>query len=135
MLANIIDPALFARLEAAASEAFETPESYLMLVLNKSLPGRKLQRNGGKAPAAKLIRLVNPRTKRGKMLALLLHASGATVAGAMAAFGCSRESVFSYLTALHLRHGIGYAFDAASDSITVRLPEGVSTVFDPVVAS
>lgn len=85
---------------------------------------RTCRRDGGKAPAAALLRPVKASSKRGRMLTLFLR--GATVADAMTQFACSREAVFACWTALRRDHGVGYAFDAASGVIAPKLPEGIS---------
>jgi hypothetical protein len=77
-----LPPALTKLLETAALNAFETPSSYLALLLNGLIPVRATRyRIGGKPKAAKLLRGVDPHCKRGQVLAFLL--TGATVSEAM----------------------------------------------------
>ena len=45
-----LSPALAARLRITAQDHFETPDSYIPMVLDKALPDRQRRRDGGKAP-------------------------------------------------------------------------------------
>lgn len=127
-----LSPALLARIDKAAMAEFETRESFIPMVLANVLPDRAprtLLRDGGKAPAPKLLRPVKALRKRGRVLAWFLRSPVATVRGAMTEFGMTRQAVFSTWTTLHREHGIGYAFDSSSDGLTVRLPCDESKVF------
>jgi hypothetical protein len=85
------------------------------------LPGTR-RRDGGKAPASKLLRRVDPHSKRGRVLAFFLP--GASVADAMSQFTMTRPAIFTTFTTLHKEHGVGY--DANGGAITIRLPKGAT---------
>jgi len=136
----VIAPSLFSRVAMAARANFESCEAFLATVIEAGLNSHRAgtvpdrvptvrRRDGGKAPAKTLLRPVNASTKRGRVLSYFLHATGATVRGAMAEFDLSRPAVFAHWTTLNLVHGVGYAFDAASDAILVRLPCDEADVF------
>lgn len=67
-------------------------------------------RDGGKSPAAKLLRSVKPKGKRAAFLRWFLEdPTGRTVGATMANFNMTRQNVFAYWTMIHRDHGIGYA--------------------------
>jgi len=116
---------LLARVRKAAANEFETPATFIPMVLARALPEsvpRTILRDGGKPPARKLLRPLKPRTKRARIVRWFMESTSPTVSAAKDHFRCSREVIFAALTALHHDHGIGYAFNAASDKITLRVP-------------
>jgi hypothetical protein len=131
---------LLNRIEAAATASFEPLESFIVALIDLGLQSHRAgavldrapdarMRDGGKAPAATLLRPLKASSKRTRVVRWFLHAPDASVAAAMIEFDCSREAIFSQWTAIQRDHGIGYAFDAASDTIRVRLPCDEADVF------
>jgi hypothetical protein len=57
---------------------------------------------------------------RAQRLAYLLP--GASVTEAMDHLAMTRPAIFAMLYRLHHEHGIGFRFDAGSDTIAIRLP-------------
>lgn len=143
MTANTHPPALLARIDAAATAAFESRETFVPVLLDLGLrfyramneaPFREprdivRRRDGGKDAAKSLLRPVSLSSKRGRVLRYFLHSSDATVSGAMREFAMTRPAIFATWTVLNREHGIGYAFDAASDTTKARLPCDEAEVF------
>jgi hypothetical protein len=143
MTANTRSPALLARIDATARAAFESRETFVPTLLDLGLrlyramneaPYRAprdivRRRDGGKDPAKTLLRPVSLSSKRGRVLRYFLHSGEATVSEAMREFAMTRPAIFATWTVLNREHGIGYAFESASDAILVRLPCDEANVF------
>jgi hypothetical protein len=91
-----------------------------MVTADEAAPRARV-RSGGKAPGPKLLRPVDPSSKRGLVLARLLDDPDAERAAEH--FDMTRRAIFTTLTTLHREHAIGYA---ASGAITILLPKGVT---------
>lgn len=137
----VLSRSLLNRIEAAATANFEPLESFITTLIDLGLQSHRAgavldrapdarKRDGGKTPAATLLRPLKASSKRTRVVHWFLHAPQASVAAAMVEFSCSREAIFSQWTAIHKEHGIGYAFDSASDAIVVHLPCDEADVFE-----
>lgn len=79
----------------------------------------------GKEAGDRLLRQVNPDTKRGRVYAYFSDPLGnKTIMEAMAEFGSTRSGILTHLHGLHGDHGIGYSL--VGDVVEMLLPEGVT---------
>lgn len=129
-----LPPALYNRLGEVAVAQFETRDTIAARLIHTALQlqhaPRARRRDGGKPPAESLLRPVSASSKRGRVLRYFLHRADASVPGAMTEFNLlSRSAVFATWTVLRREHGIGYIFNATTDTITVRLPCDEANIF------
>lgn len=84
---------------------------------------------GGKPAADKLLKLVKPKTKRGKFLAFFMKNDGSrSIRECMAEFNITRSNALSYLHLTHKDHGIGYSL--VGDTASLVFPAGVTDPFN-----
>lgn len=74
-------------------------------------------RDGGKPAALHLLKPVKPNSKRARFLRYC--AEPRTVAETMAHFRITRPNVMAYCAALNRDHGIGYALESGTITLTV----------------